>query len=114
MIPANTVQPMGARIVLERYVCPSSPPQCWTNELYPNHEHCEEQMYEPYVRLSINDGVVPIPRCQDGSPGGGCLLSNFLALVNVRDQETPDWASLCDVDEYLPRRVEFLHQNHRK
>ncbi|KXT02829.1 hypothetical protein AC578_5381 [Pseudocercospora eumusae] len=110
----SDVTPMGARIVLERYVCPSSPPQCWANELYPNHEHCEEQMYEPHVRLSINDGIVPIPRCQDGSPGGGCLLSNFLSLVDVRDQETPDWASLCEVDQKLPKRVEFLHHHHQK
>lgn len=100
---------MGARIILERYVCPSSPPECFTNELYPNHKQCEEQMYEPYIRLSINDGIVPISRCQ-GALGGGCLLADFLVFVQTRDQETADWADICVVEEGLPKKVEFLHQ----
>lgn len=101
-------QPMGGRIIFERFTCPA-PKNCWSNDLYPNHVYCDDASSDVYVRLNINDGVVPIPNCDDG-PGGACSLTTFLQWIAKREAELPDWHQMCDTPDDAPRSIQFLHQ----
>lgn len=63
--------PMGARTYVERLACGD----------------------DRYVRLVVNDAVIPIDSCQSG-PGFSCPLDEFAAYVQDR-VEGMDYASVC-------------------
>lgn len=107
---ANSLQPMGGRIILERIACPA-PQHCYINELYPNHEYCDPPRNETYVRLDINDGIIPIPGCESiRGPNGSCLLEDFLTAFNQHRQGIPSFGDVCGAPDGSPKGITFLHQ----
>ncbi|KAF2157064.1 phosphoglycerate mutase-like protein [Myriangium duriaei CBS 260.36] len=104
----SDVVPMGGRVVLERLACRAQ--ECWSNApFYPNHVYCTEEREERYVRIGINDGVVPVPGCQDG-PGGSCALGEFGEYVARRGREVGDFRTVCGLSEEARNRISFLKQ----
>lgn len=86
----SPVLPMGARITIERLSCP------------PEHE-------DPYVRVNINDRIIPLPFCKSG-PGESCPLDQFVEYVHQRRHEVGDFAERCEL-EGDAGYISFLHQN---
>jgi acid phosphatase len=86
----SPVLPMGARITLERLSCPS-------------------KLDESYVRINVNDRIVPLPFCKSG-PGDSCPLNGFVEFVGQRKQEVGDFAERCGLKGDAGR-ISFLHQN---
>jgi acid phosphatase len=83
---------------------------CHSNApLYPNHVYCDPPRHEPYVRVVVNDGVVPIPGCEDG-PGGSCPLAFFERKVLLRGWEVGEFGRVCGLEEGAKEKVTFLHQ----
>ncbi|KAI9044943.1 uncharacterized protein KD926_011116 [Aspergillus affinis] len=74
----SSVMPMGARIVLERMTCPSTSAQGDKSE------------QENFVRININDRIVPLPYCRSG-PGHSCPLKEFARHVERRRAEVGDF-----------------------
>ncbi|KAI4721719.1 phosphoglycerate mutase-like protein [Aureobasidium sp. EXF-10727] len=104
----SSIVPMGGRIEFERMVCPYV--YCHSNApLYPNHVYCDPPHHEPYVRVVVNDGVVPIPGCDDG-PGKSCPLAAFERRVMLRGWEVGDFGKLCGLEEGAADKITFLHQ----
>lgn len=101
---------MGGRTTLERFSCPAEI-SCWDNAQYgyPNHRYCEPPHNDTYVRINVNDGIVPIPDCNDG-PGGGCSLDLFLERIKKRGEEIEPFDRICGLDEKAPKGITFLHQ----
>lgn len=87
---------MGARVTLERMTCPSASPE----------SHGERG--DTYVRININDKVIPLPYCRSG-PGLSCPLAEFAAHVRRRGLETGDFGEVCGLDGELGG-ITFLHQ----
>ncbi|KAG0687656.1 acid phosphatase pho5 [Pichia californica] len=75
--------PMGARIVVERYTIKN----------------------ERYIRVLINDVVIPIPECQNG-PFFTCKLSNLRAILSEK-MLSEDFAEKCRITEERPRNLTF-------
>ncbi|CAG8322361.1 unnamed protein product [Penicillium nalgiovense] len=86
----SPILPMGARITIERLSCSS------------RHE-------DPYVRVNINDRIIPLPFCKSG-PGESCPLGQFVEYVRQRRHEVGDFAERCEL-EGDPGHISFLHQN---
>lgn len=104
----SSIVPMGGRVEFERMVCPQV--YCHSNApLYPNHVYCNPPHPEPYVRVVVNDGVVPIPGCDDG-PGKSCPLAAFERKVMLRGWEVGDFGRLCELEEGAADKITFLHQ----
>jgi acid phosphatase len=100
---------MGGRFILERFVCPA-PADCWDNgPLYPNHVYCNPAKNETFVRININDGIVPIPGCADG-PDESCSLESFVKRVEQRRRKIPSFADICGMPEGAPQTLTFLEQ----
>lgn len=87
--------PMGGRITLERLACPSS-----SNSIGNNG---------PFIRVNINDGIVPLPYCQSG-PGKSCPLSQFVDFVQRRRAEVGEFGDVCGLDGDAGH-ISFLHQD---
>jgi acid phosphatase len=104
----STLVPMGSRIILERMTCPRV--YCHSNApLYPNHVYCNPPHDESYIRILINDGLVPIPDCKSG-PGESCPLRDFERRVLLRGWEVGDFGRLCGLQKGAADRITFLHQ----
>lgn len=104
----SSLVPMGARVVFERVACPHV--YCHSNApLYPNHVYCDPPVHEPYVRVVVNDGVVPVPGC-DGGPGRTCPLSAFERRVLLRGWEVGGFGTLCGLEDGAADKITFLHQ----
>ncbi|OMP84662.1 3-phytase B [Diplodia seriata] len=88
----SQVTPMGGRITFERLSCPES-----------------ESPTQAYVRININDGVVPMPGCDSG-PGRSCPLPDFAAKIKNRGVELGDFRAKCGLGDDMPDRITFLHQ----
>ncbi|KAL0260462.1 hypothetical protein SLS55_004151 [Diplodia seriata] len=88
----SQVTPMGGRITFERLSCPES-----------------ESPTQAYVRININDGVVPMPGCDSG-PGRSCPLPEFAAKIKNRGVELGDFRAKCGLGDDMPDRITFLHQ----
>ncbi|PWY83454.1 phosphoglycerate mutase-like protein [Aspergillus heteromorphus CBS 117.55] len=73
----STVLPMGARVNLERMTCSS---ECGGD---PDSEGT-------YIRVNINDKIVPLPYCKSG-PGLSCPLAEFLGHVERRRGEVGEF-----------------------
>ncbi|EME49871.1 hypothetical protein DOTSEDRAFT_20276 [Dothistroma septosporum NZE10] len=106
----SDVTPMGARVVLERFSCPA-PRACWDNSDYgyPNHVYCEAPTSDVFVRVNINEAIVPIPGCNDG-PAGSCSLGKFSDRIKSRGEELESYASICGLADDAPKSLDFLHQ----
>ncbi|KAH3663675.1 hypothetical protein OGAPHI_005076 [Ogataea philodendri] len=76
--------PMGARIVLERI---------------------KDSTGQVYVRVLVNDAVIPIPKCTEG-PGYSCPLAELRKIFDSRlDGDT--FASKCHVKSRRPWHLSF-------
>lgn len=75
--------PMGARIVVERYNV--------------NNDY--------YIRVLINDVVIPIPECQNG-PSFTCKLSKLKGLLGEKMLEE-DFVEKCRITEERPQNLTF-------
>lgn len=75
--------PMGARIVIERYTI--------------NKEH--------YIRVLINDAVIPIPECQNG-PFFTCKLTKLNHIVSEK-MKGNNFVDKCRITEERPQELTF-------
>jgi acid phosphatase len=82
--------PMGARITFERLTCSSTDAKA-------------------YVRVNINDQIVPLPSCRSG-PGGSCPLDEFVDYVRQRKEEVGDFGEVCDLAGESGN-ITFLHHD---
>lgn len=73
---------MGGRITFERLSCGSSGVTL---------------AEDVFIRVNINDGIVPLPDCSSG-PGSSCPLAEFLKFVRRRKEEVGDFAEVCGLD----------------
>ncbi|RDW72574.1 uncharacterized protein DSM5745_07746 [Aspergillus mulundensis] len=73
----SSVMPMGGRIILERMTCSSMNGGLGGEEA-------------TFVRVNINDKIVPLPYCKSG-PGLSCPLSEFATHVTRRNMEVGDF-----------------------
>lgn len=80
---------MGARVTLERMSCSAG-----------NDEF--------YVRVNINDRIMPLPFCKSG-PGESCPLGRFVDYVRQRKAEVGDFTEICGL-QGDPGSITFLHQ----
>ncbi|KAL4904624.1 hypothetical protein BDW74DRAFT_168238 [Aspergillus multicolor] len=76
----SSVMPMGGRITLERMTCSSMNSGLGGEE-------------GTFVRININDKIVPLPYCKSG-PGLSCPLNEFTAHVARRNVEVGDFGEL--------------------
>ncbi|CAI7575601.1 unnamed protein product [Penicillium pancosmium] len=86
----SSVLPMGARITFERLGCSSAE-------------------NETYIRININDRIVPLPSCRSG-PGGSCALPNFVEYVQRRGAAFGDFGEVCGLKGHA-ERITFLRQD---
>ncbi len=86
----SSVLPMGARITLERLGCSS----------------VENQTY---IRININDRIVPLHSCRSG-PGGSCALPDFVDYVQRRGAAFGDFGEVCGLKGHA-ERITFLRQD---
>ncbi|KAI9838929.1 MAG: hypothetical protein M1819_004137 [Sarea resinae] len=120
----SQVVPMGGRVIFERLLCssPSSPslsPSTSSSSSTSstllsstsNHpsDPKEEEKRDIYIRININDGIVPLPGCTAG-PGRSCPLAGFLEHVKRRGEEVGDFRTVCGLGPDAPDRITFLHQ----
>lgn len=101
---------MGGRLIFERLSCPA-PVNCWDNAQYgyPNHLYCEPPRNDSYVRINVNDGIVPLPGCHYG-PGGSCPLDDFVERIRKRGEEIEPFHEICELEDDKPKVITFLHQ----
>ncbi|KAI9754503.1 MAG: hypothetical protein M4579_004673 [Chaenotheca gracillima] len=111
-VPANRtwrtsqVTPMGGRIIFERLACSSQSPA----DLAYSTSNMEEILPpSSFVRININDGIVPLPNCKSG-PGSSCPLSQFLQVVSERGEQVGDFRNICGLGAEAPAALTFLHQ----
>ena len=91
----SPVLPMGGRITMERLTCPS-PSSSGDND-------------NIFVRVNINDGIVPLPYCKSG-PGESCPLRHFVNHVQRRGTEVGEFGDVCGL-EGDAGHITFLHQD---
>lgn len=80
---------MGARITLERLTCSSDD--------------------ETFIRVNINDRIVPLPFCDSG-PGDSCSLSSFVDYVYRRKDEVGEFGEVCGLKDHR-ESITFLRQD---
>lgn len=56
-----------------------------------------------YVRLVLNEAVIPYQSCQSG-PGFSCPLANYTELVTT---SLPDYVSSCNISASYPQNLDF-------
>ena len=79
--------PMGGHLTLERLSC--------------NATVATEKGI--YVRVVLNEAVVPFNSCQEG-PGFSCSLANYTEMVN---KMLPDFVSECKINSTVPQHLSF-------
>ena len=80
------LMPMGGHLTIERLSC---------NATIVSPEGI-------YVRMILNEAVVPFNSCQDG-PGFTCSLTNYTEIV----KKLPDFASSCNLNSTVPQHLSF-------
>ena len=83
----SDIMPMGGHLTIERLACNAT----------------AVSDAGTYVRLVLNEAVVPFAGCQDG-PGFSCALSNYTKLVS---DALPDFISTCGFNESYPQYLDF-------
>ena len=83
----SDIVPMAGHLVIERLKCSSTP------------------ISKPgtYVRLILNEAVIPVETCQSG-PGYSCPLADFTHTIS---KGLPDFISACGIDESYPQYQDF-------
>ena len=87
----SDITPMGGRIIFERLSCSTTTGN------------------ETFIRLNINDGVIPIGHDSSG-PGNSTSMSDFKRYLDARAELAGDFRQVCGLDEAAPDSVTFLHQ----
>ncbi|CAK7266431.1 acid phosphatase pho5 [Sporothrix epigloea] len=84
---SSDIVPMGGHLTMERLTCNAT------------------AITKPgtYVRLILNEAVVPYTGCQDG-PGYSCSLPRFTELVS---HSLPDFISTCGFNSSYPQYLDF-------
>lgn len=90
----STVMPMGGRVTLERMACSPTDPA--------------HNMNETFLRININDKIVPLPYCKSG-PGLSCPLTEFVGHVDRIRVEVGEFGDVCGLDGDVGR-ITFLRQ----
>ncbi|KAF2769442.1 phosphoglycerate mutase-like protein [Teratosphaeria nubilosa] len=105
----SDVVPMGGRIIVERLACNKT--WCWDQREYgyPNHVYCDDPVEEYFVRINVNDGMIPLPRCHNG-PGWSCPLDKFLDMMKARAVVAGDFGRMCGLQRDAAKGISFLHQ----
>ncbi|OQD83801.1 hypothetical protein PENANT_c015G04387 [Penicillium antarcticum] len=85
----SSILPMGTRVTLERMSCSAANDQS-------------------YVRVNINDRIMPLPFCKSG-PGVSCSLGHFMDYVHQRRAEVGHFAEVCGLQGDAGS-ISFLHQ----
>jgi acid phosphatase len=86
----STVVPMGGRLTLERLHCMSNSSE------------------EVFVRININDGVIPLPDCHSG-PGKSCPLDQFIGKIQEKKAQVGEFANVCGTSG-IDTGITFLRQ----
>ncbi|KAI5289567.1 acid phosphatase pho5 [Ascosphaera acerosa] len=86
------IVPMGAHVVFERLSCSAGA-----------GGGAAGTKAGTYVRIVWNEGVIPIPECQDG-PGYSCSLHDFTEHFAKLD---PDYTAYCKVPKEYPQHFEM-------
>jgi len=108
---------MAGRAILELLSCspnaaptpPSSYPRNFLQPFSIPPQTPLKQQEGKFIRLNINDGIVPLRGC-DGGPGGSCELGDFVKRVKEREEEVGTFGEVCGLGEESPGGVDFLHQ----
>lgn len=95
----SQIMPMGGRVIFEGLTCRKTAEG--TNDIV-------EQL-ERFVRVNINDKIIPLPNCVSG-PGQSCPLSEFDEFIRKRGIEIGDFGEVCGLQEDYERRISFLRQ----
>ncbi|KAL1960498.1 hypothetical protein VTO42DRAFT_7797 [Malbranchea cinnamomea] len=94
----SQVMPMGGRIIFERLSCSS---QSNVTEY--------GQATNRYIRININDGIVPLPDCDTG-PGFSCPLTDFAERTRLRGIKFGQFEDVCGLEKDARKRITFLRQ----
>ena len=81
------IVPMAGHLTIERLNCSSTP----------------ISDAGIYVRLLLNEAVVPVDTCQSG-PGYSCGLSNFTKIIS---KDLPGFVETCHVKSEYPQYQDF-------
>lgn len=84
----SDIMPMGGHLTIERLACNAT----------------AAAPKDTYVRLVLNEAVVPFGACQDG-PGYSCSLGNYTRLMQGM---LPDYVSTCNVPASQPQYLRFF------
>jgi acid phosphatase len=91
--------PMGGRIILERLTCRQRQ----------NGSEEERGSEKVYVRINVNDGIVPYRGCTTG-PGSSCPLDLFLRRIEKWSARGGSFKDVCGLSKDAPVSISFLHQ----
>jgi len=83
----SQVTPMGGRVLFERLTCAN----------------------RKFVRINVNDGIVPLPSCADG-PGSSCELGRFADYIDAGGRAAGDFRTVCGLPTGAAREPSFLRQ----
>lgn len=83
---SSEIIPMGARVVVERLN--------------------DSETGQKFVRLLVNDAVIPLKNCQDG-PYMTCKLSTLTAQIANSIDAAPKYTDICAVSKDYPQYVSF-------
>ncbi|KAH3900691.1 related to Repressible acid phosphatase [Saccharomycodes ludwigii] len=93
----TAMTPMGARIILEKFSCPST-----SN----NTDYSNSTSTTSYVRYVVNDAVIPIETCSYG-PGFSCPIDDFYTYAEQQLGDV-DYVSECVIPEGAPTQPTFF------
>ncbi|KAF5099290.1 hypothetical protein D0Z00_001694 [Geotrichum galactomycetum] len=61
---------------------------------------------DAFIRLIINEAVIPIPGCQTG-PGITCPINEFVKFLSKQIKKYP-YVDACGLDKSLPTEIDFF------
>jgi acid phosphatase len=111
------IVPMGARLTIERLKCsthataPYRSDTRWQSAFAPDgtavfRELREDADSSSYVRLVLNEAILPYDGCTDG-PGWSCPLDKFTTLVRDRINKF-DYVKDCAIPGTAPQHLDFF------
>lgn len=125
----SDIMPQGGRFILERHTCrPVADEDEDLNSIYQdayqnafnltfpinatysntsatNATQSKAKDAEHFVRIIVNEAVVPLDDCQSG-PGFSCPLQDFSDYVDKR-LEGRDFGKVCNLTEGAPKHLDF-------
>lgn len=82
------IMPMGGHLTLERMQCNAT----------------ARSKKDTYVRVVLNEAVIPYQDCQDG-PGYSCSLANYTKMVH---KNLANFTEECNVRKDVPQHLSFF------